>query len=79
MHGLSCSASCGILQDQGSNTCLLHWQADSLPLSHQGSPSQVCKVGRGEDLFTSVPLLCTPGSVQGWGTGEKVLAFLVLT
>ena len=22
---------------QGSNLCLLHWQADSLPLSHQGS------------------------------------------
>ena len=23
---------------QGSNLCLLHWQADSLPLSHLGSP-----------------------------------------
>ena len=23
--------------DQGSKPCLLHWQADSLPLSHQGS------------------------------------------
>ena len=23
---------------QGSNPCLLHWQADSLLLSHQGSP-----------------------------------------
>ena len=23
---------------QGSNPHLLHWQADSLPLSHQGSP-----------------------------------------
>ena len=23
---------------QGSNPCLLHWQADSLPLSQQGSP-----------------------------------------
>ena len=27
-----------IFPDQGSNPCLLHWQADSLPLSHQGSP-----------------------------------------
>ena len=27
----------GILQDQGSNVCLLHWKVDSLPLSHQGS------------------------------------------
>ena len=33
----SCSVACGILLDQGSNPCLLHWQADSLPLSHQGS------------------------------------------
>ena len=27
-----------ILPDQGLNSCLLHWQADSLPLSHQGTP-----------------------------------------
>ena len=26
------------LPNQGSNSCLLCWQADSLPLSHQGSP-----------------------------------------
>ena len=25
--------------DQGSNLCLLHQQADSLPLSHQENPS----------------------------------------
>ena len=28
----------GIFPTQGSNPGLLHWQADSLPLSHQGSP-----------------------------------------
>ena len=28
----------GIFPTQGSNLHLLHWQADSLPLSHQGSP-----------------------------------------
>ena len=31
----------GVFQTQGSNPsllCLLHWQADSLPLSHMGSP-----------------------------------------
>ena len=28
----------GIFLTQESNPCLLHWQADSLPLSHQGSP-----------------------------------------
>ena len=37
-HGPSRSATCGILPDQGSNPCPLHWQADSQPLCHQGSP-----------------------------------------
>ena len=40
-HGPSCSAACGIFPDQGSNPCPLHWQADSQPLRHQGSPSYV--------------------------------------
>ena len=42
-HGPSCSAACGILPDQGSNPCPLHWQADSQPLRHQGSPCSVFK------------------------------------
>jgi len=33
-------SSPGDLPDQGLNLCLLHWQADSLPLSHQGSPKE---------------------------------------
>ena len=37
-HGLSCSAACGIFPDQGSIPCPLHWQADSQPVCHQGSP-----------------------------------------
>ena len=37
-HGPSCSAACGIFPDQGSNPSPLHWQADSQPLRHQGSP-----------------------------------------
>ena len=37
-HGPICSAACGIFPDQGSNPCTLHWQADSQPLRHQGSP-----------------------------------------
>ena len=40
-HGPSCSAACGILPDQGSNPCPLHWQADSQPLRHQGSPGPI--------------------------------------
>ena len=41
VHRLSCSTACGIFLDQGPNPHLLHWQADSLPLSHQGSTSQI--------------------------------------
>ena len=36
-HGLSYYEACGIFSDQGLNPCLLHWLADSLPLSHQES------------------------------------------
>ena len=36
---LSCSVACGIFPTKGSSPCLLHWQADSVPLSHQGSPT----------------------------------------
>ena len=41
-RGLSCSAACGIFPDQ--NLCLLHWRADSSPLSHQGSSRCVSRV-----------------------------------
>jgi len=37
-HGPGCSVASGIIPDQGLNPCLLHWQVDSLPPSHQGSP-----------------------------------------
>ena len=40
-HRLGCSVVCGIFPDQGLNPCPLHWQADSLPLSHQRSPKYV--------------------------------------
>ena len=39
-YGPSCSAACGIFPDQGSNPRPLHWQADSQPLHHQGSPEK---------------------------------------
>ena len=35
----------GLFLMQGSNSCLLHWQVDSLPPSHQGSPYR-CLVNR---------------------------------
>ena len=37
VHGLSYSATCRIFLDQRLNPCLLHWQVNSLPLSHQRS------------------------------------------
>ena len=37
-HGPSCSVACEIFPDQDSNPCPLHWQADSQPPRHQGSP-----------------------------------------
>ena len=40
-HGHSCSAACEIFPDQGLNPCPLHWQADSQPLRHQGSPLDI--------------------------------------
>ena len=58
---LNCSKACGILPDQGWNPCLLHWQADSLPLSHQGSPLRsyfktiVCVF-----VAQSCPTVCNP-------------------
>ena len=42
-HRLSCPEACGIFLDQGLNPCLLHWQEDSLPLSHQGIPLSLFK------------------------------------
>ena len=50
-HGPSCSAACGIFPDQGSNPRPLHWQADSQPLRHQGSPG----------IFYYYKILALPG------------------
>ena len=36
-NGLSHSAACGALPDQGLDECPLPWQVDSYPLYHQGS------------------------------------------
>ena len=38
VQGFSCSVTCGIFGSGISNLCVLHWQVDSLPLSHQRSP-----------------------------------------
>ena len=43
-HGPSCSAACGILPDQGSNTCPLHWQAGSNHCATREAPRCALKV-----------------------------------
>ena len=37
-HRLSCPMACGIFPDQGWDPRPLHWQVDSWPLDHLGSP-----------------------------------------
>ena len=63
-HRLSCPEVCGILPDQELNLHLMHWQASSLPLSHQGSPL-FCKL-----YHTAVPIVVPvrwkPPGPPGW-------------
>ena len=44
----------GIFPTQGLNLCLLHWQADSVPLSHQGSPKGAAWVWQLKDSCKSL-------------------------
>ena len=59
-HGPSCSVACGIFPDQGSNPCPLHWQADSQPLRHQGSPTFLIL------MKPSLSIICIMGCVFGF-------------
>ena len=52
-HGPSCSAACGIFPNQGLNPYPLHWQADSQPLRHQGSPGSLILKALTGSMFTS--------------------------
>ena len=67
----------GIFLSQGLNLGLLHWQVDSLPLSHQGNPLHVhlgnfqlcdqlmvCRAGYSSDTFAIVCLFCGVSSKQ---------------
>ena len=54
----------GNLPNQGSDLCLLHWQVDSFPLSHQGSPCLSISLSSVAQLCLTLcnPMDCsTPG------------------
>ena len=78
-HGPSCSVACGIFPDQGLNPCPLHWQADSQPLHHQGSPWWHFKV-RNKALTTSWELLCDTMSRKhkSWDENQMLYGHLAL-
>ena len=57
-HSPSCSTAYRIFPGQGSNLCPLHWQLDSLALSHQGSPRVYDLKGPGRSTKShSTPVL----------------------
>ena len=63
VHRPSCPAARGVFPDQGSNLYLLHWQADSLPVTQQGSPNRCLLKDRWDfpDGTVVNNLLCTAG------------------
>ena len=74
-HGPSHSAACGIFPDQGPNPCPLHWQADSQPLRHQGSP-KFLRVYLSKTQFKSIsakPEVVRSSLKEIISSGEKYL------
>ena len=65
-NGLSCSAACGSSSHQGSNSRLLHWQGDSFPVSHQGSPPPPDKSFLSKLTWASNPIQERAGRPRGW-------------
>ena len=66
---LSFSTARGVLPDQGSNTCLLRRQVDSLPAHHQGSPREPEPDDQGRPWG---PVLTHPPATEGTWTRSLV-------
>ena len=75
---LSCSIAHGIFPDQGWNPRLLHWQADSLPLSHQGSPESLF-LARPHVIQISLPVSPCPFTPPGSQPGDDIIYSLFLS
>ena len=73
-HGPSRSAACGIFPDRDMNLCPLHWQADSQPLSHQGSPAGgfLTTVPTGKSYFLILKLTVKLQESRGCSTGIRI-------
>ena len=80
-HGLSCPATYGVFPDWGLNLCPLHWQEDSQPLDHQGSPffffsqpcCMVCGILVPQPRSEPRPLAVRMWSPNHWTTRESPL------
>ena len=70
-HGPSRSAACGIFPDQGSNLYPLHWQADSQPLRHQGSPCPF--ISESYDTFHHSPVTVFSSAASALGLQEEAM------
>ena len=64
----------GIFSIQGLNLGLLHWQVDSLPLSHLGSPTKPVAAATAAKSLQSCPTLCDP--IDGSSPGSPIPGIL---
>ena len=78
LEWVAISFSRGIFPIQGSNSCLLHWQVDSLVLSHQGSPQTPVRSESCSVVSDSLWLhgLYSPWNSPGQNTGVGSLSLL---
>ena len=77
-QGLRCSTTCGVFPGQGSNPCLLHWQADSLPLSHQGSPNKYILLKNADSDSVGLEQELRHG-ISDWLPGDAATLLMTLT
>ena len=56
----------GIFPSQELNLHILHWQADSLPLSHQGSPTNIHRGNNNDRDFPGGPVVKNLPSNAGY-------------
>ena len=69
----------GIFPTQGLNLCLLHWQTDSLPLNHQGSPFDIIRTGIYSSLncWSACVMMSARVSLASWNLDKIGLNPLV--